>query len=42
VPTGLTIAFVGFVEAIAIAKAIAMKEKYKVSADQELVGLGAG
>ncbi|MGI6555123.1 MAG: SulP family inorganic anion transporter [Bacillota bacterium] len=40
VPTGLTIAFVGFVEAIAIAKAIAMKEKYKVSADQELIGLG--
>ena len=39
-PTALTIAFIGFVEAIAIAKAIAIKEKYKVSSNQELVGLG--
>ena len=39
-PTALTIAFVGFVEAIAIAKAIAIKERYKVSSNQELIGLG--
>lgn len=39
-PIALTIAFIGFMESIAIAKAIAMKEKYKVSSNQELIGLG--
>ncbi|NLK00020.1 MAG: solute carrier 26 family protein [Clostridia bacterium] len=39
-PTALAIAFIGFMEAIAIGKAIAMKEKYKVVPDQELIGLG--
>ena len=39
-PTALTISFIGFMEAIAIAKSIAMKEKYKVNSNQELIGLG--
>ena len=39
-PTALTIAFVGFMESIAIAKSIAAKEKYKLDANQELIGLG--
>lgn len=39
-PTALTIAFVGFMESIAVAKAIATKEKTKVDADHELRGLG--
>ena len=39
-PAALTIAFIGFVEAIAIGKSIAMKEKYKISSNQELIGLG--
>ncbi len=39
-PIALTISFVGFMESIAIAKSIAAKEKYKVDANQELIGLG--
>jgi sulfate permease, SulP family len=39
-PIALTIAFVGFMESIAVAKAIAAKEKDQVNASQELVGLG--
>ncbi len=39
-PVALTIAFVGFVEAIAIGKSIATREKYKISSNQELIGLG--
>ncbi len=39
-PTALTIAFVSFIESIAVAKSVASKEKYKVSANRELVGLG--
>lgn len=39
-PAALTISFVGFMESIAVAKAIAAKEKYKVDANQELRGLG--
>ncbi|WP_443124083.1 SulP family inorganic anion transporter [Halobacillus sp. B29] len=40
-PIALTISFVGFMESIAVAKAIASKEKYKVDSNQELTGLGA-
>ena len=39
-PAAFTISFVGFMESIAVAKAIAAKEKYKVDANQELRGLG--
>lgn len=39
-PIALTISFIGFMESIAMAKAIATKEKYKVVPNQELVGLG--
>ncbi|WP_070119310.1 SulP family inorganic anion transporter [Bacillus marinisedimentorum] len=39
-PIALTISFVGFMESIAMAKAIATKEKYKISSNQELSGLG--
>lgn len=39
-PIALTITFVGFMESIAMAKAIAAKEKYKINANQELIGLG--
>jgi sulfate permease, SulP family len=39
-PIALTISFVGFMESIAVAKAIASKEKYKVNSNQELNGLG--
>ena len=39
-PIALTIAFIGFMESIAMAKAIATKEKYKVVPNKELVGLG--
>ncbi|WP_421948856.1 SulP family inorganic anion transporter [Phaeodactylibacter xiamenensis] len=41
-PIALTIALVSFMESIAVAKAIQAKHKnYKVSANQELIGLGA-
>lgn len=39
-PIALTISFVSFMESIAVAKSIASKEKYKVDANRELVGLG--
>ncbi len=40
-PTALAIAFVGFMESIAVAKAIQAKHKnYKVIPNQELIGLG--
>jgi SulP family sulfate permease len=40
-PTAFTIAFVGFMESIAVAKAIHAKHKdYKLDANQELVALG--
>ncbi|VEF47641.1 sulfate transporter [Bacillus freudenreichii] len=39
-PIALTISFIGFMESIAMAKAIAAKEKYKVFPNKELVGLG--
>ncbi|MEZ4886842.1 MAG: solute carrier family 26 protein [Chitinophagales bacterium] len=40
-PTALTISFVGFMESIAVAKAIQSKHKnYEVVSNQELIGLG--
>ena len=39
-PIALTISFVSFMESFAVAKSIASKEKYKVDANNELVGLG--
>ncbi len=40
-PTALTIALVGFMESIAVARAFARRHRYEVDANQELVGLGA-
>lgn len=40
-PAAVTIVFVGFMESFAVAQSIATKEKYKVDANQELIGLGA-
>jgi sulfate permease, SulP family len=39
-PTALTIAFVGFMESIAVARSLAAKERESVDADRELAGLG--
>lgn len=39
-PTAATIAFVAFMESVAVAKAIAAKHRYKIDANRELVGLG--
>lgn len=39
-PVAATIAFVGFMESVAVAKAIASRHRYKVDANRELVGLG--
>jgi len=39
-PTALTIAFVGFMESIAVARSLAAKERESVDADRELTGLG--
>ncbi|MDX8367427.1 solute carrier family 26 protein [Cytobacillus sp. IB215665] len=39
-PIALTISFVGFMESIAVAKAIAAKENDKINSNQELTGLG--
>ena len=40
-PTALTISFIGFVESIAVAKAIQKKHKdYEIDNNQELIGLG--
>ncbi len=39
-PIALTISFVGFMESISVAKAIAARHRYTVDANQELVGLG--
>ncbi len=40
VPAALAIAFVGFMESIAVARSIAARENYAVDANRELVGLG--
>lgn len=40
VPAALIVAFVGFIESISVAKAIAAREKYKIGSNQELRALG--
>jgi sulfate permease, SulP family len=40
-PVVLVISLVGYMESIAIAKAIANKKQYKIDSNQELIGLGA-
>ncbi|MBA2691370.1 MAG: sulfate permease [Rubrobacter sp.] len=40
VTSAIVVAFVGFVESISVAKAIAAKEKYKIDSSQELKALG--
>jgi len=39
-PAAVTVAFVGFVESISVAKAIAAKEKYEIDSNRELSALG--
>lgn len=39
-PIAITISLIGFMESMAMAKAIAMKEKYKVVPNKELIALG--
>ncbi|PIE17049.1 MAG: sodium-independent anion transporter [Proteobacteria bacterium] len=39
-PIALTISFVGFMESISVAKAVARRHRYEVDANQELCGLG--
>lgn len=39
-PIATTIAFIGFIESIAVAKKIAAKKRYEIDANKELVGLG--
>lgn len=39
-PTALTISFIGFMEAFAVAKSIAAREGYKIEANREFKGLG--
>ena len=39
-PTAVTIALVGFMESISVAKSIATRKGYEIDADQELRGLG--
>lgn len=39
-PAAITIAFVGFMESLAVAKSLAARERYSVDANRELVGLG--
>lgn len=39
-PTALTLAFVGFMESISVAKSLASKRRQKVDANQELIALG--
>jgi len=39
-PAALTIAFISFMESIAVASTFAAKDKYKLDANKELIGLG--
>ncbi len=39
-PTALTIAFVGFMESVAVARSLAAKDGERIDADRELAGLG--
>jgi SulP family sulfate permease len=40
-PTALAISLIGFIESVAVAKALAIRRRQKVEANQELVALGA-
>ena len=40
VPAALIVAFVGFIESISVARAVASQEKYKIDSNQELRALG--
>ncbi|WP_111642025.1 SulP family inorganic anion transporter [Marinimicrobium alkaliphilum] len=40
VPIAVTIAFIGFIESIAVAKKIAAQKRYEIDPNKELVGLG--
>jgi sulfate permease, SulP family len=40
-PTALTIALVGYMESMSVAKALASRERQKINPDQELIALGA-
>lgn len=40
-PTALTMALVGFMESVSVAKAFARKNRYEIDANKELVALGA-
>ncbi len=40
-PAALTIAFVGFMESISVAKAIAARHHYAIDANQEMIAIGA-
>lgn len=39
-PTALTLSFVGFMESVAVAKALASKRRQRIDPNQELIGLG--
>jgi SulP family sulfate permease len=39
-PAAVVVAFVGFIESISVAKAVAAKERYKIASNQELKALG--
>ncbi len=39
-PAAVVVAFVGFIESISVAKAVAAKERYKIDSNQELKALG--
>lgn len=41
VPTAMTIVFIGVVESVSIAKALASKHRQRIDPDQELIALGA-
>jgi sulfate permease, SulP family len=40
IPGAMALAFVGFMEAIAVGRSIAARERYQVDANRELIGLG--
>ncbi len=41
IPLALTVSFVGFLESVSVAKALAAKRRQKIDANQELIALGA-
>ena len=40
IPTALAIAFIGFIESIAVAKKMARENRYELEPNKELIGLG--